>query len=977
MATAVRLLGSFALRVEGAWCAPAPTKQHLLLAYLAYRGEWVSRAQLAALFWADMPEEQARTNLRQRLQSARSLAWAEGLEIEKHRLRWALPNDVADFKAANARQAWGEALKLYTGPLLAGVEVSDAPLFEAWLEGARGELEAAFHTAALNHATELSSRGDHDDAAALLLRLLHRDPLAEDVLQVYMREALMAGQRADALAHFRAFRTRLATELGLEPLPETIRLAEAFSQAVALNAAPPAYGAHTAPLWLLRPPRLIGREVTVGAVAGARSAVVLLGGEPGVGKTHLAEEIAPDALKLRFHEGLQPLPYAPLAEHIRGHLGALPDLGPYTNDLARVVPEVAPDARPEPLDAAFAKARLFEGLARYVEARTRAPDGCFALLLDDLQWADRASLEWLAYLAATSRVRVLGTFRQGEVGRALKRTLSSLEASGNLKIVHVGALTKGNLSELLSDLGGETRATEAFTDWLCDKSGGNPFFALQTLRALVETGGLTTDSRGWRLDLTDAPPPQGSVLPEQVSALVRQRAARLGEVAERVLGAASVVGGGFDARTLAPLVTLSEGEVEEALIGAEQAGMIEEGRFLHDLLREGLYAAVPSRQRRLWHRQVAEGQGDPVLAAEHWWQAGDTARAVAGWLEGARSLSGRGLMHEAAEMLGRALVHAPDHAGVRARLAHVHLHAAHFDDAEREAKGLLKDDVPAAERLWATLTLTELALRRGRSREAFRRAQEGIALLEGVPEAAWPPGALPTFCTMLSIWGENEVALALLESRLRGGGTEQLEYAYTLSSKGFVLEHLDRTREACALYEEALELAEGMNARHLTVHVMAFLALSELYLGDYDEIIPRCEAALALGSYQYTPLLKIQLAHLYLETGRYEETLKLADEVLAMHPDKNFLGQAWALRMDALAGLGRDVRGAIEGGFTQLVRTDFPNTHARLLGVILEFGSPEQRGRALHLVDALPQGYLVSYYRERLRRTLARIRAPL
>ena len=111
-----------------------PQKPVFLLIYLALRFEWVSRDELLGVFYPENTEQEARHSLRVLINRAKAINWGEGLEIEPHRLRWLIPNDVQMVRETIARNDWAEVVKLHQKPLLSGFPLLSAPGFEAWIE---------------------------------------------------------------------------------------------------------------------------------------------------------------------------------------------------------------------------------------------------------------------------------------------------------------------------------------------------------------------------------------------------------------------------------------------------------------------------------------------------------------------------------------------------------------------------------------------------------------------------------------------------------------------------------------------------------------------------------------------------------------------------------------------------------------------------------------------------------------------------
>jgi predicted ATPase/DNA-binding SARP family transcriptional activator len=221
----IQLLGSVRAKIGSEGTDFLPDKRFQLLAYLAYRSDWVSRDQIADLFWSDSAPDMARNNLRQLLARIKTLEWTTDLQAERHRLCWLVQTDVAAFINATAHKNWGEAVKLYSGSLLLGLEGDEVGEFGAWLELERGHLRSLWLEASYHHVLELEQSEQFGATFDLLERLLDDDGLSEEVLARLLRLAEALGRHDRALERYAVFERQLLEELNLEPRPETQALA--------------------------------------------------------------------------------------------------------------------------------------------------------------------------------------------------------------------------------------------------------------------------------------------------------------------------------------------------------------------------------------------------------------------------------------------------------------------------------------------------------------------------------------------------------------------------------------------------------------------------------------------------------------------------------------------------------------------------------------------------------------------------------
>jgi predicted ATPase len=320
---------------------------------------------------------------------------------------------------------------------------------------------------------------------------------------------------------------------------------------------------------------------------GGQTRIVLLAGEPGIGKTCLLNWLAARAVQegaavllggASQSEGMPPyLPFLEaLGRYIRtAHLEALREqAGDIAATLAVILPELASrlgnGTASYPLPPEQARLRLFEAVSEFLSRI--AADRPLLLVLDDLQWADGASLDLLSHAARTrraSRLLIAGAYRSGEEGPILPRAVAELTRQRRLTTIRIGPLSPDETSELTSrHLAGPTAPD--VDRLLYEQSEGNPFFAEEPLRGWLETGALQRDGDHWSL----APLPD-DILPASIVAAVEQRLARLDAPVVDSLRVAAIIGRVFQASLLANVTNRDPELVEEGLAAARQARLID------------------------------------------------------------------------------------------------------------------------------------------------------------------------------------------------------------------------------------------------------------------------------------------------------------------------------------------------------------------------------------------------------------------
>ena len=496
------------------------------------------------------------------------------------------------------------------------------------------------------------------------------------------------GRQAEALAAYQRARAHLDEQLGLEPGPALKRLqtqilhhapeldtpaatADAGIHELALDSQSQQQGvmqangepvqAHaprqpaseevlSVPLPAtvsarLRESQLADRASELGRCAAAservgagEQRVVLVAGEPGIGKTRLAAELAG-----RLHAaGMTVLwgrcdrelgvPYQPFVEILTHYTRSAPRHVPlqhraqYGNELARLVPELAGPIGPPAAIAEQSREENRHVMFAAVEGllRSAALQRPLVLVLDDLQWADQPTLLLLKYLLLSSqpmRALVVGTYRSTEREQhdALNSLLADLRREPGVEWVELGGLPAEDVVEMAQDLAQECLEPAAvqLVRVLWEQTDGNPFFIGEIVRSLSESGGVNRAARAHAVAEHAA-----VLVPAGIRETIAARVGRMAEPAERVLSAAAVIGTDFDVELLARTCDAGEEELVKVLDAAAAAALITEVpgiemrfRFVHELIAFALYEQLGGARRRVLHARALEGL-EQLLGAE-------------------------------------------------------------------------------------------------------------------------------------------------------------------------------------------------------------------------------------------------------------------------------------------------------------------------------------------------------------------------
>jgi DNA-binding SARP family transcriptional activator/Tfp pilus assembly protein PilF len=915
-----------------------------LIAYLAWRADWLSRESLAGLLWPERTDADAQRNLRVNLHRVRStlqlLGLDHGFEADRRRVRLRVASDVAAFRAALGRADWQHATALQHAPLLEGFSFRGFALLEAWALREREALAGAWQAAALKCAVQAEQSGQTEQAADLLLRLADAGG-TEAVVQALLRVAPAAGRVAQALAAYERLCLLLHEELGLAPAAETLQLAHALKgERLAVAPARPVPAAPAVPRAIEQPPRLVGRGTERAQVADADSRVLLIGGEPGVGKTRLLEDAWPGARWLSCREGLEGVPFAPVIEYLSDHQQGLPELGAFRLDLARLLPALADGELLPPADPLTTRSRVLEAVAHVLCS------GAPAIVVDDLQWADAATRDLLLYLARRPGPPLRLAYRIDELTPALEALFDALDAAQPVQRLALQPLSAAALTELLADLARTPDGPPRFSAWLHHRVGGNPLFALQTLRALFESGRLQAHADGWSSDLDAIGADYAELeVPSSMAGLVKRRLSGLPEPTRRVLAVVAVLGAALDTERIAQLAGVSAWSAAEAIAQAQAAGLLAGPRFAHDVVRHSVVQGTPQPLRWVLHAGVARsfaGVLPPAALAGHAWAAGDAALAVTYTLQAAERAGHAGQHPSGIELMERALAQeiSPDDQGrLHALLARLWLACGDFARTEAAAHAAIDAPALPAQRAAALCSLATVRMQQGQLQEARVALEEAGAADPDTEAWLTARGQLAQLEGRADeVVGDFERRIAALRRQPPG-----VELVVMLASLGSLYSETGQEARAIAALEEGWRLAQRLGARYAQVEVAVNLlrALSDLQRDD--EAISIAREALALGEYDASATLRNNLAWCLRESGQLDEA-RLLYEALQRGSDPT-LGLVAGAKLVEMAGEAQDAVSAQHGAkqlLAAMASTEVYQAHAIAVLAVLRFGSDHQ-----------------------------------
>src|SRR5262245_16602859 len=660
----VRLLGVVEIIFEGRRLRAFDSlRLQRFLALIALRRGPQRRSRLAFELWPDSNERQARTNLRKLLHEFRQSLPDIGafVEIDNETVRW-IPDGPSEVDALRFRDAMAAgdlelAARLYSGDLLPAC-------YDNWVLDERAKLRAEVYGALVRLTEEAAGRDDYRTTIRHAQRIIDLEPTDEAAVRIQMEAHLALGDRAAALRSYHRYAEALQRDIGAPP-GEAIRAM--YQQLRALNR-DEAQGKDLAPL---AESPFVGRDLewnqlkkAWNTARGGGAHLVLVTGEPGIGKSRLALELGRRVraerhvvATARAYEAAGRLPWGPVvdllrSDALRSHINMLDTV--WRAELARLLPELLDASRPSgPSQSGdpTQRYRLFDAVSRAILIGDRPR----LLIIDDLQWCDTETIELIGFVIRSGRtapILIVGTARWEEIPpqHPLVGLVDALGHDQAVTTVPLDRLDEGATATLAARLRAEDTIDPKLAARLWSETEGNPLFVIEALRA-----GISSDR-------------SQAVLTPTMRATLRARLGQLTDGARRLAEVAAVVGRPFSVGLMASATGIDEPELVDYLDELWRRRIIrDQGHtydFSHDKLRAVALEMVSPARRRQLHRAVAEAiaverhkdieAASPQLAA-HYDQAGMVEPAIEAYrVAGARAVAVSAL-DEAGALFRRAL----------------------------------------------------------------------------------------------------------------------------------------------------------------------------------------------------------------------------------------------------------------------------------------------------------------------------------
>lgn len=894
-------------------------KDAALLAYVCMHPGAPS-ARVAALLWPDAAASGAMNNLRQRLHRLRKATGARLLEVADI----AHPAQDLRIDPAPALATLQADPNAWDGDLLQGVELDGSTELAGWLAAERKAWAERRRDALASIASTCEESGELARALVLAQRLLADDLLSEHAHRRLMRLHYLRGDIAAAVAAFEACERVLKDELGLKPSAETQQLLQTVEHG--RPPAPVPGASMPLPARLLRPPRAVGRERERALLAEAQrdGQVAVLVGEAGIGKTRLLQDFAAShaqasVVYAQARPGDAAVPYGALARLLRALVAAVPSAleSAPRGELLRVVPEFGDTAAAARAGQAL---RLQAAIERLLAAAVVQREG-LSLAVDDLHFADRASVEMLRALVDAEALAALPwafAHRPAAAADEDAALLQSLADSPRARFIELAPLAEADLAELLTSLALPGVDAASLAPALARHAGGNPLYALETLRAAAQT------RPAWAAGAVPALP-----RPQTIAHLIDRRLLRLSKPALALARVAAIAAPDFSIELASQALATPVLALADAWQELEAADILHGEVFAHDLVHDAVLRATPAAVAWHAHKLVAqflqERAAEPARIAAHWWAAGADDLAGPAFLEGAARARRIGRPREQVQLLLRA-AQAFERGGrdpdaFSAKLAAVEplLASAGPDRALLFSQELVEQAGHGEQEALAEAKQALVYLWAGRAADAEQAARHALAVARPDDDVARLEASLHTAqaCGLQGRAGEGLALLRPWEEHLEGDGDPEqaaLSAGFCSAYANLLIQD-DRQAESVAWIRKFLAFAERAGDVQSQMTATMDLAAYSLRRGDLEAGVEHALRAEALnpGDEQAQELARWNrngLGYMLCGLGRYGEGLAILETELAASEGRTgalrALQEQWLA--DVLIVLGQPAR---------------------------------------------------------------------
>lgn len=862
-------------------------KDALMLAYLAIEGP-TPRRTLAALLWPDVDAGRARANLRQRLFRLRRSVGRDLLE----------GGDVAAL-CANIEVVLDGAEGEANG-LLQGLADTDAGGLAEWLDSTRERRRARHIRALADSASALEAAGQLAPALAAAQQLVEADPTSEHARRRLMRLHYLRGDRAAALAAFDRCCDVLETVLGVAPDAETEALRACIAAGTwQLDATQP----RPLPVSVLRPPRIIGRAEEWQALHAAWGAghASLIAGEAGLGKTRLVTDFArahPDALVVDARPGDVRVPHALLSRLLRQLIDRLEQPLPpgVVDELAHLLPDLG---RAEPMRSSADNMRFVNAVETLV--RQACAQGVSGLVVDDLQFADAASVEVLQHLAAAGiGWRWIVAYRPAELASAARAFHDEFLGAGAARLHVLRPLDAAQIADLIDTLGVAELESARLAPALARHTGGNPLYLLETLKLMLAPAAAGADvPAGLTWNVAPHLPTAANV-----TRLIEQRIGRLSAGAVKLARCAAIAGLDFSPELAVHVLGVRALDLADTWAELDAAQVLRDGVFAHDLIFEAARDSVPAPIARQLHGEMAAFMEtravEPAHVAQHWLDAGEALKALPWLIAAAGRAAAAWRPAEEGALLQRA-AHITKTLGAdrvaafallkRAHRAHLLSSLGSVAHVEVLDALVASAELPL-ERAYARFARADTLAQQGDGVRAEADARAGLGTLEGEPGPAADElvvdltSALANALFIQDRPGAGADAVRAVEPRLLSLHDRQREMEH-YANLGVLLDAGNRHPEAQAALNHVIALARAQGDRSTELVVLSNLASSLHDIGRVGAALEPLREAYRLK--QAFPELRtsalfvqVQLGNMQRGLGAYAEALDWLTEGLAI-----------------------------------------------------------------------------------------------